>query len=266
MIRPKIQVTEAQLCFLRENYDHMANRELAAALGWKLQFTRDTLYTLGLKRMELEYWTVEQTQFLIENYQQIGDKELAELFESKWLKQKSWSFKHIEKKRKYLNLKRTPEQLAAIHQRNVDQGRFLLCPVKRWLKEGVAAEGEIRLWRQNSGRVVQTIKIGNKFVHWNRWAWEKNHGPIPKGMMVVYKDGVDPTTATEQDLELITLAEHGRRTGQKAHGQLSDNYIAGILTINNPELRQEIKKYPALIALKRNQILLNRSINENGKS
>lgn len=153
--------------------------ELAAGLGLKITSVRMKLYSMGYKRMELEYWTARQINFLKANYKEIGDKELAELFNSKWPKAKGWTHKHIEKKRKYLGLKRTKTQIKNIHQRNVDAGRFLLCAVKRWDKCGRAKEGEVRFWRENSGRFIPRIKIDGRFIFWSRYTWEKHKGPIP---------------------------------------------------------------------------------------
>ena len=244
----------------------MGNKELCRYLGFKITLLRMKCYELGLKRMELEYWTEEQTQFLIDNYRSIGDKELAKIFQENWPKNKTWTIKHIEKKRLYLKLKRTEEELKAIQQRNVDNGCFLLCPVKRWAVTGVAAEGEIRMWRQHSGeknnsRVVPMIKINGKFIHWNRWAWEQAYGPIPEGLNVIYKDD-NPYNHVVENLELVTDDELSRRNSQKSSVGLSDNYVAGIMSLKNPSLRAELLRNPELLEVKRLQLKLNRLINE----
>lgn len=256
--------SKTEIKFLKQNWSAMNNKEIAKALGIGLTLVRMKCYELGLKRMELEYWTEEQVKFLRDNYKKIGDKELAIIFNSKWKKQKKWTHKHIEKKRRYLKLNRTKKQIKAIHQRNVDRGAFLLCPVKRWLTTGVAKEGEIRMWREQSGRYTPRIKINGKFVHWNRWKWEKHYGPIPKGMNVVFKDN-NPQNRTLRNLILITDAEVSRRNSKISSQGLSDNYIAGILSHNNKELRAEIKNNKPLIELKRKQLLLNRTINAKQK-
>jgi hypothetical protein len=125
----KIQWTNDQLKFLKKNFYKLTNRKLADALGLKLTSVRTKCYELGLKRMELEYWTKEQVRFLRQNYKKIGDLELAEIFNQKWHKDKGWSKKHIEKKRRYLGLKRTEEEKNLIPIRTVRAGRFALCPV-----------------------------------------------------------------------------------------------------------------------------------------
>ena len=118
----------------------MTNKELANALGLNLTKTRGFLYEMDLKRMELEYWTEEQIKYLLDNYKEIGDVELAEIFNSKWKKNKGWTKKHIEKKRRYLKLKRTQDERHQIYLRNKILGRWKMCPVKAWETRGGSAE------------------------------------------------------------------------------------------------------------------------------
>lgn len=120
----KITLTEAQTNFLKENWQTMTNKQLAAALGLNLTRTRTELYNLGLKRMELEYWTDQQIKYLRENFRRIGDKELAEIFNTKYPKQKSWKSHHIQKKMSYLGLKRNKLDWFLIKERNRENGSF----------------------------------------------------------------------------------------------------------------------------------------------
>jgi len=247
--------------FIRANYDKMTNKELAASLGVCLQTVRDKCYAMGLLRMKLEYWSDEQTQYLRDNYRQIGDSELAEIFNTRWVKQKTWTIKHIEKKRMYLKLKRTKDELSAIHDRNVEQGRFSNCPVSRWLKHGVFKEGDVRMWRCTNGRYVPFMKVNGKFIHWARYTWEQAYGPVAPGMNIVFKN--DNPYEYEKGisiLECVSNAELSARNSLKSSIGLSDNYIAAMLSIGNKELRAELKRQPDLLELKRNEILLTRAI------
>lgn len=253
--------TEERIAFLKANFYSMTNPQIAKALGLGLTTVRTQCYRLGLKRMELEYWTDKQIIFLIKNYKKIGDVELAEIFNKKWYKEKGWTNKHIEKKRRYLKLKRTDAEKEAIQQRNVDNGRFLMCPVKRWATTGQAKEGEIRMWREQSGRFVPRIKTNGRFIHWNRWAWEQNYGPIPEGMSVCFKDD-DPTNMDPDNLILLTRAEHAIRNVAKSGQALSDNYVAGIMSFKDRELRKLLIEDKSLIEVKRQQIILQRKIKQ----
>jgi hypothetical protein len=118
----KINWTEEMISFLKNNYTSMTNKKLADSLGLRLTTTRTKLYELGYKRMDLEYWTNKQIQFLKDRYQTIGDVILAEMFNKKFPKKKLWTKKHIEKKRKYLSLIRTPEEIYAIRNEHSKPG------------------------------------------------------------------------------------------------------------------------------------------------
>lgn len=258
----KIEFSNEQIVFIENNWETMTNPQLAKAIGCTLTILRNWLYENGLLKMEMEYWTPEQEIYLQEMYHFYGDVELAEIFDEKWFKQKGWTKKHIEKKRRYLKLKRTQEEIKAIHQRNVDEGRFLQCAIKRWATTGQAPEGEIRYWRENGGRFTPRIKIDGRFIHYGRYRYEQLHGEIPEGMNVCFIDN-DPGNLADSNLGLLSDADLSRRNSKRSSQGLSDNYVAGMLTHGDPELRKMIKEnHPELIELKRTQLLLNRQINE----
>lgn len=68
----KIIWTDEMIHFLKENFNKMTNRELASCLNLKLTKVRDKCYEMGLKRMEMEYWTKDQVDFLLAYYQIMG--------------------------------------------------------------------------------------------------------------------------------------------------------------------------------------------------
>lgn len=110
--------------FILDNFCLKTNKQIAEELGIKIQALRPIAYKLGLYRINLEYWTDEQILFLKGNFETIGDTELAQIFQEKFPKAKVWTKKHIDKKRKHLNLHRTPKQIALINQRNIDAGLY----------------------------------------------------------------------------------------------------------------------------------------------
>lgn len=68
-------------------------------------------------------------------------------------------------------------------------------------------DGYIRISRDGYEEIRVTK---GKFVHRHRLIWEQNNGPIPKGMIVVFKDK-NPRNLTIDNLELITRAENMKR-------------------------------------------------------
>jgi len=259
--------SERVISFLIKKYfkTFATNQELADAFGLTLYVVRRKCYQLGLKRINMEYFTSGQINYLKNQYQTKGDSELAEIFQKKWPKQKGWTKKHIEKKRKYLHFQRTCKQIQAIHQRNVKAGRFSICPVKAWNKRGRAPEGEVRYWTYNStGNKYPVIKHKGRFVHWGRWAWKNQYGHIPQRMNVIFKDR-DPYNRTIKNLALVSNEELARINSRKSSIALSNNYIAGILTHNNPALREILKSNIPFLEIKRKQLTLNRTIYEQQK-
>jgi hypothetical protein len=64
--------------------------------------------------------------------------------------------------------------------------------------------GTIHQRRDTGGKMYQYIKIADS--HWeqlNRYTWEQHNGPIPKGMVVVYKDG----NYLNNDINVLQLIE-----------------------------------------------------------
>lgn len=233
----KINFDPNEIQFIQENFQKMTNEQIAAALGLKKTIVRTMAYSLGLKRMELEYWSSEQVAFLKKNYKKIGDVELAEIFENEWPKNKGWTKKHIEKKRRYLFLKRTPADLQRIHSRNKKSGRLAVANKKRWEVTGSNEIGKIVIWKVNEYPMA-FIKTETGYVHYNRWLWKKNHGPIPEGYNVVRKDEC-PEIPTIEFLELITKDEHARRNQNKFLNLPSD--VKEIISLKN-KLIKTIKK------------------------
>lgn len=261
----KIHWTEDQLAFMVDNFNVMTNKELAVSLGMKITSVRTKLYEMGHYKMKLEYWTDEQVEFLKINYKELGDTELAEIFNQKWHKEKGWSKKHIEKKRRYLDLKRTDVEKANIFDRNKSNGAWAMCPINAWKTRGGASpDGTVRFWRSSGGeRLIPYIKINGTFIHWNRWYWEQMNGPIPTDHYVVFVG--DTSLLTIHNLRLISAGQYKKEFSRKAVTDLSDNYVAGTLSRKNKDIRKEIAKDKVLIQAKRNQLKINRKIKQYGK-
>jgi hypothetical protein len=254
--------------FIRRNFDKMTNREIAKALGLTLSMTRKLCHEMKLYRQLMEYWTDEQVQYLKDNYRHIGDTELAAIFNSKWKKDKGWTLKHIEKKRLYLKLKRTTEELNAIRDRNVEACIWSRGKGKtRWTSYGISKEGEIRFAVLPSGRLVPMIKVGSDWLAWARRTWEQVHGPTKPGEFIVFKND-DPMEYVNgiNALEMISREEHLNRNRKKTLTDLSDGYIAGMLSYGRPELKAVMRDHAELIDLKRQELLLTREIKKHERA
>lgn len=220
MRRSTFDLTRGQVSFVKKNWNKLSNGAMSRKLGINFSTFSSKLHNLGLFRMHLEYWTVEQVEFLKKNYKKIGDKELAILFNGLWEKEKRWTFKHIEKKRMYLKLKRTTKQLALIKIRNRTRGCWL--GHSAWETRGISPDGTIRIWKHSwqnrygkTGKSFKAIKVNGKFVHYARWLYEKAFGPMGRGFVIGFKDHNNLNVVLE-NLESITRAEHARRNASNA--------------------------------------------------
>ena len=81
--------------------------------------------------------------------------------------------------------------------------------------------GTIHQRRDTGGKMYQYIKLAD--CNWqllNRYTWEQHNGPIPKGMVVVYKDG-DYLNNDINNLLMITKKENmARNTIQRLPKEL----------------------------------------------
>lgn len=206
----KIILTDEQIDFIKANHSKMSNKKLADSLGLKVTTVRTRCYEMGLYKMRLEYWTNEQVEFLKLHYDYIGDTELAQLFETRWPKDKGWSKKHIEKKRRYLGLKRTKNQIDDIRKRNTEAGMYAVCNKKRWIATGVTPLGKIKIWNYKSGRKFKVIKTEDGFIRYAPFLYKQHYGEVPDGMVIRFKDN-DPMNVNIENLECITREENALR-------------------------------------------------------
>lgn len=253
----KIIWTSEMVDYIKESFGKLTCREMAAHLGLSMDAVRAKYREFGLKAVELEYWTEQQIIYLKENFRKCGDVELAIYFDKKWPKNKPWTRKHIEKKRKYLNLNRSQLEISQIRWGNYHKG--LMHSPSRFVDDTFANEGEVRMWKQPSGRLIPRIKINGIFEDWNNYMWRLHYGTVPKGFNVVFKG--DPSVLQIENLELKTNLQLAKDMFGQAQ-KLTDKYVLGMITRGQPELREFFKeKFPELIQLKKEQLKLQREIN-----
>lgn len=121
----KSSFSDADLDFLRANVSTMTNTELAMHLDKSCTVVRNQIYLMGLGRMRRpHFWTQEQTQFLLDNYQEIGDVRLGELLTEKFADAKRvFNRRIVRKKREVLGIRRTEEEFKAIMNSDDNRAR-----------------------------------------------------------------------------------------------------------------------------------------------
>lgn len=110
---------------------------------------------------------------------------------------------------------------------------------------------------------IPYIYIRVSLANWqplHRVNWIENFGPIAKDHCLWCIDG--NTFNTEiSNWELITRKENFRRNSSAT--LLKDRYVANCIAWRDEDLKAELLKHPELLEIKRQQILLNRTIYDN---
>lgn len=260
---PKIWLRlPAITAYLRAHHATTTNKQLAALLACGLTNVRNRVYELGLLRMELEYWPDAAVADLCALYTTMGDLEIAALFNARYPKKKAWAKKHIEKKRGYLDLHRTPETLALIH------ANYHRRPVQVY-EHGFKTPGkvgEVRIFRGGGPPRAHIKCADGPWRHYGPILWAQHHGPVPEGHRVYFRDG-NAANCVIENLGLVKAGDLAKvaRSGSR---DLSDKYVAAVLIGTRHDLSREdfkgtqhiLLQQPALLDLKRNQMRLTRSI------
>ena len=202
--KEKVQWDCFDLAFIRKHFYEMTWTELLKAvnetrpanLRVELSALRHQARRMGLNKGIQIRWSDEDIRYLEANFRKYGDTELAgrlnkrkktsRIIDGKKV-YRTFTKKHINKKRDLLGLKRTPEEVEAIKKRNKE----LLprqCFTKEWnvYTRGirkVAAEETTRIW---GGR--RMVKVNGGFIPYTRWFYHNYISPVPEGYIVYHLD------------------------------------------------------------------------------
>jgi hypothetical protein len=123
-------------------------------------------------------------------------------------------------------------------------------------------EGELRLRKHENKKEYWYLRLAKgQWVLLHKYKWEQKNGPVPAGYCLWFIDGNTNNTDPE-NLELITRRENYLRNSASVN--LTDRFVAfSICGKNNVSMIDDVMKEPELIELKRQSIILKRTINEN---
>ncbi|MBD2753726.1 HNH endonuclease signature motif containing protein [Spirosoma validum] len=252
--------SDSQKQFIRDHFQSMTNAEIGQALGRSKASVASIASDMGLvKNVEAKFraasigqrnrkdaWSDADIQCLRDNYQTHSRTDLAKLLGRKWGAVKS--------KARQLRLIKTTEAVRAILQRpNAGQFKKGSLP-----KNTIISDQTVIRTRYNYKRKIATqyIRLGlGKWQELKHYVWEQANGPVPKGMILAFIDGDE---CQLDNLELITMAENARRNSGTIN--LPDSYVASLMSVRKPELKQELLKHPEIIDLKRQELKLKKSI------
>lgn len=234
--------------YLINNIKELTDQEIADNLGFSKNRVLIKLYKLKLRPAEFKHFSFDEIQVIIDNYKTLSYSEIGQL-----IGRSRWSIKY---KTKCLGLKRTPEEARKIQDRCCYKSNFK----KGGLPPTTLYDGCITERKDNRGRSYKFIRLSKGvWKHLQIYNWEIKYGDIPKQMVLACVNG-DTLNCDCNNWELITKEENLlRNSGQR---DLTDKYIIDIIARRDKSLKEEIRNHPAMIELKRNELLLKRAINE----
>lgn len=226
--------TEPEVKVLIEMYPDEWNRDIAAKLGRDINSVAHKAGALGLKKSETFFKSDKSGRNHLVKVGSDTRFKKGQVSHNKGLKQSDFMSEESLSKTKATRFKKglVPHNRLPIGSERVLDG-FVQVKV---------ADGKLNHnWKQK-----------------NRWIWEQNNGPIPKGCVIEFIDG-DTRNFDLSNLRMVTRKEN------ILNNTLRDQSILKrFLKVKNEDERQEyIEKYPHIIELKRLQIQLNQKIKQN---
>lgn len=215
---PKLAFQPDEILFLEQNFYNLKNEQLRESINefrashnqLSCHGFRDRCYRIGFQRGIQIRWNKADIKKLKVWYQIIGDTQISELLNlygtssrkinSKIVK-RSFTKKHIEKKRNLLGFHRTKKQIENIVKDNklCSDNQCFTKDNNLWTSghRKIAKEHDIRIWKCGVN-----IKINGKFIPYTRWFYKNFIGPVPKDKKVFHID-MDPLNNVPDNLKLI---------------------------------------------------------------
>lgn len=246
-LRSDYRVLKAHADFITANR-HLTPTEIGKQLGITTKKVSGYIYRNKLSPATFEPYTQSEIDFLKNNFTTLSWKEIGAAI--------GRSEDSTKNKAQCLGLKRTAQQGKAIQERLGSSTRY----EKGNLPAGTLYDGAISDRTDNQGITYRHIRIAkSKWVLLHTANWEKQNGPVPDGMILRCKNG-NQLDCRPENWEPVDRATHlelnsGRKT-------LEDKYIINNLSRGDATLKEKVAQMPELIELKRNQLILGRTINE----
>lgn len=171
------------------------------------------------------HFTEEQLKFLAERYENMGNRELLELFNSTFHENRTLN-----------GIKNFGVRYGLRVDKTVLQKNRRARLDKEGSKRKTRMPGEIRI---ECGRPVMKDEQGN----WKsaaRVVWEKEHGPVPEDYVVTVLDG-DAFNISQDNLACIPLKYLGLLSKHDLRSDISEITKTGIMICNLMELMREKK-------------------------
>lgn len=129
------------------------------------------------------------------------------------------------------------------------------------LPHNTRQDGDVVIRTESSGRQYKYIRISKgTWIELHRAVWMVTVGEIPDGTILRCKTS-DTLNCDPSNWYLADRAEHlAKNSGRK---EMNDRYIALVLARRDRDLRDKLMKMPWILDLKRAELTLKNTINEN---
>lgn len=192
----------------------------------------------------LRIWKQEAINFVMDNYRQKGNTEIAADLCALLPKERPFKDYDIHLFLKNHKLKRDAAAHVLIRKRNAENLR----KSDIWKKLKV---GDTTYYNTDAYGKIKMICIKKgKVVPYFRWLWEQHNGPLRKGQQLACRNYVDPK------LEDLSLRAANR----------DDYKIAALLARNNKVLLKILLTMPDVLDLKRKEIALTKQIRQKNQN
>jgi len=274
--------TAEEDAYLSAHFKQKKTAELARDLNRTRNAVQSRLHKLDLVRGDRRPWTHREDNYLRRNYLTMKNRELGQAL--------GRSLSAVDNRLTNIGLVRPTEVRERF--KAMTQFRKGQTPFNKGIKgihhspatefkpghrsANTKYDGCIRIrHHKRSKHPMKFIRLDKMvWVPLHRHLWEKKHGPIPPGSLIIFKDG-NSMNCKLSNFQLISKAENAMRNRdqEKARAKMrenwqqlrhlkSDNYVAHLLAGRDERLKKIVAERPDLLELKRLQIKLRRNINE----
>lgn len=245
---PLISNTNKDL--IKKEANSLSFQELAEATGLSVRTVMNYIYRHKLKAniKTFRNYIPSEDEYLRNNYRDTSSGDMA--------KSLGRTKESVRKRLASLGLERTKMEIHTIIASYASNGRFR----KYHLPKNTLYDGAITIRKDTSGNKYKYIRLSKGvWVLYHKYLWEQEYGTVPEGKCLRCKDR-DATNCDLDNWELIDKKENLVRNSGR--DELTDSYLASILSIRQKSLRQELLKYPELLEIKRLELTIKREINE----
>jgi hypothetical protein len=221
--------------YLIDKYLTVSEKRMAVNINKSSTFVRKRLQQLGLKK----------TKWIINKFKKESQIKKGNVSANKGKKQSEYMSVEAIERTKGTRFKKGEIPPNKSHYRDGDI-------TIRYGPHG--SKGKPHKYIRIKLRVWQELQIHN---------WEKENGPVPEGFVLACKDG-DTLNCDPSNWYPLSKQDNARRNA--GHVNLPDSYLAHCIAgRKNKHLKPILLEQKELLDLKRNSIILNRSINEQRK-